>query len=150
VEDIDVYREKYMKYDCTLIGRVLVLSKLEEIAKVWATMLEECFKDEKCSYVDVAGAFDKRMGDVINFWRKHLHNAESDSWKTLKKNDDIVNIVIGQVTRFIKTFFAKEVELSAKCKAENDDIQELEDDEKHKKLIIDREVEAGGTITNAS
>ena len=61
-----------------------------------------------------------------------------------------MNIVIGQVTRFIKTFFAKEVELNAKCKAKNDDIWKLEDNEKHKKLIIDLEVEAGGTITKAS
>ena len=51
---------------------------LEESAKLWATMLEESFKDIEYSYVDVAGVFDKRMGNVINFWRNHPHNVESE------------------------------------------------------------------------
>jgi hypothetical protein len=67
VEDTDVYGEEYKKYDRKLIGRALVLSKLEEVAKGGDTILEECFKDAKCSYVDAAGAFDKKMDDVINF-----------------------------------------------------------------------------------
>jgi hypothetical protein len=77
-----------MKYDSTLIGRELVLSKLEEATKLWATMLEESFKDAKCSYVDATDSCDKKMGDVINFWRSHLHNVESGSWKKLLENDD--------------------------------------------------------------
>jgi hypothetical protein len=50
-----------------LIGRALVLSKLEEVAKLWATILEESFQDAECFYVDAASAFDKRMGDVVHF-----------------------------------------------------------------------------------
>jgi hypothetical protein len=92
VEDVDVYGEEYMKYDCTSIGRALVLSKLEE-----ATMSEESFKDAKCSYVDATGAFEKMMGDVIKIWKNHLHNVELESWKKLKENDDTLNIVFGLV-----------------------------------------------------
>jgi hypothetical protein len=47
------------------IGRALVLSKLEEVAMLHATTSEESFVGVKCSYVDAAGAFDKRMVDVI-------------------------------------------------------------------------------------
>jgi hypothetical protein len=51
-------------------------------------------------------------------------------------------------------YLIKEVDLSAKHKrkqkAESDDIWEPEKEMKQKKLIIDLEVEVGGTITNAS
>jgi hypothetical protein len=56
-------------------------------------------------------------------------------------------IVVGQVTRFMKTYMAKEVDLSAKRKrkqkTKSDDIWEPEE-----KLMIDLKVEAGGTISN--
>ena len=49
-------------------------------------------------------------------------------------------------------FKAKEVELSPKRKrkheAENDDVWEPEDEVKHKKHYIDKDVEAHGTIMN--
>jgi hypothetical protein len=67
VEDADIYGEEYMKYNRTLIGRALVLFELEEAAKFWGTILEESYKDAKCSNMDAAGVFDKKMGDVINF-----------------------------------------------------------------------------------
>ena len=65
-----------------MIGRILVLSKLEEVAMVWTTTSEESFLGIKCSYVDAAGAFNKRMADVIYQQRCHLEDAESKSWKT--------------------------------------------------------------------
>jgi hypothetical protein len=67
VEDVEVYGEEYMKYDCTLNGRALVLSKLEEVVKLRAIMSEESFKDVECSYVDAASAFDKKMDDIVHF-----------------------------------------------------------------------------------
>jgi hypothetical protein len=70
-----------MKYNRTLIGRALVLSRLKEAAKLWA------FKDVECSYVDATGASDKRMGDVVHLWKNHLHNAESKLWKKLRKRE---------------------------------------------------------------
>jgi hypothetical protein len=117
-------------------------------------MLKESSMDAECSYVDAVGAFEKRMGDFISFWRSHLYNAESELWKKLKEKDDIVNTAVVWVTRFIRIYITKEVDLSAKRKkkqkAKSDDIWELEEEMKLKKLIIDLEVEAGGTIINAS
>jgi hypothetical protein len=65
-----------------VIGRALVLSKLEEAAMLRATTLEESFVVAKRSYVDAAGTFDKNMADVIYQWKRHLQDAESESWKT--------------------------------------------------------------------
>ena len=68
-----------MKYNYTLIGRALVLSKLEEVAMLLLQCQRKSLKMQKCSYVDAMGAFDKRMDDVINFWKSHLHNAKLES-----------------------------------------------------------------------
>ena len=65
VEDADAYGNEYKKYNRTVIGRALVLLNLEEAAMLWATTSEESFASVKYSYVDVVGAFDKRMADVI-------------------------------------------------------------------------------------
>jgi hypothetical protein len=135
-----------------MIGRVLVLSKLEEAAMLRATTSEESFKGAKCFYMDAAGAFDKKMDDIVYQWRCHLRDVEPTSWKTLKGNEDIVHTMVGKVTRYVETFMAKEVELSVdhkrKQETESDDICELEEELKHKKRLIDMEVEARGTIMN--
>jgi hypothetical protein len=116
VEDADAYREEYKKYDRTVNGRALVLSKLEEAAMLRATTLEESFVGVKCSYVDAAGAFDKKMDYVICHSRRHLEDAESKSWKTQKGCDGAVDMVVSKVMRYMETFKAKEVELSPDCK----------------------------------
>jgi hypothetical protein len=116
VEDVDAYGEEYKKYDWTVIGRALVLSKLEEAAMLRATTSEESFTVVNRSYVDAAGAFDKRMAEVINEWRHHLHDVESESWKTQKGCDGVVDMVVSKVTRYMETFKAKEVELSPERK----------------------------------
>jgi hypothetical protein len=72
VEDADAYGKEFKKYDQMVIGRILVLSKLEEAAMLQATTSEDSFMGAKCSYVDASGAFDKRMADVIYYWRRHL------------------------------------------------------------------------------
>jgi hypothetical protein len=99
---------------------------LEEAAMLRATTSEESFMGAKCSYVDAAGVFDKRMADVIYRWRRHLEDAESESWKTQKGCDGIVDMVVSKVTRYMETFKAKEVELSPdrkrKQEAKNDDV----------------------------
>ena len=137
-----------------MIDRALVLSKLEEAIMLQATTLEESFVSIKCSYVDGAGAFDKRMADVIYQWRHHLKDDELESWKTQKGCDGIVDMVINKVMRYMKMFTAKEVELSLNCKkkqeVENDDVWEPEDELKDKKRRIDKEVGTRGTIVNSS
>jgi hypothetical protein len=107
VEEAYIFGEDYKKYNRTVIGWALVLSKLEEATKLWATMSEESFKGAKCSYVDAAGAFDKKMGDVIYHWRCHLCDAKLEWWKTLRGNDDTMYTMAGRVTRYIETFMAK-------------------------------------------
>jgi hypothetical protein len=55
------------------------------------------------------------------------------------------------VMRYMETFKAKEVpspDHKKKHEVENDDVWELEDELKHKKRRIDKEVEARGTIMN--
>jgi hypothetical protein len=128
-----------------VIGRALVLSKLEEAAMLQATTSEESFMGVKCSYVDAAGTLDKRMADVIYQWRRHLGDAESESWKIHKACDGAVDMVVSK---------AKEVELSPEHKrkqeAENDDVWDTEDELKDKKCRIDKEVGTCGTIVNPS
>jgi hypothetical protein len=154
VEDIGAYGEEYKKYGQIVIGRALVLLKLEEATMLWVTTSEESFMGAKCSYVDAAGAFDKRMADVIYHWRRHLHDVELELWKTKKGNDGAVDIVDSKVTRYMETFKAKEVELNPdrkrKHEAENDYVWKPEDELKDKKRRIDKEVETHGTIVNPS
>jgi hypothetical protein len=154
VEDANAYGEEYKKYDQTVIGRALVLSKLEEAAMLRATTSKESFAVVKHSYVDAAGMFDKRMADVIYQWRRHLQDAESESWKTQKGCDGVVDMVVSKVTRYMEMFKAKEVELSPEHKrkqeAENDDVWEPEDEIKDKKRRIDKEVGTHSTIVNPS
>jgi hypothetical protein len=116
VEDADAYGEEYKKYDQTVIGRALVLSKFEEAAMLWATTSKESFMGAKCSYVDAAGVFVKRMADIIYHSRRHLQDTDSESWKIQKGNDGIVDIMVSKVKRYMETFKAKEIELSPNCK----------------------------------
>jgi hypothetical protein len=71
-----------------------------------------------------------------------------------EENNDTMYIVVGRVTRYIEKYMAKEVELSAnrkrKQKAKNDDIWKSKGGLKRKKLLINLEVRAGGTIMNPS
>jgi hypothetical protein len=154
VEDAGAYGEEYKKYDQTVIGRALVLLKLEEATMLRATTLEESFTGAKCSYVDAAGAFDKRIANVLYHWWHHLYDAESESWKIQKGNGGIVDIVVSKVTRYMETFKGKEVELSPdrkrKHEAQSDDIWEPWEGLKHKKRRINMEAEARGTIMNPS
>ena len=77
-----------------------------------ATTSEESFAVVKCSYVDAAGVFDKKMVDVIYHWRRHLEDTKSKSWKTQNKCDGVVDMVVSKVKKYMETFKAKEVELS--------------------------------------
>jgi hypothetical protein len=96
------------------------------------------------------------MVDVIYQWRRHLQDAESESWKTQKGCDGTMDMVVSKVMRYMETFIdkAKEVELSPKRKrkqkAENDDVWEPEDEMKNKKHRIDKEVGTRAMIVNLS
>jgi hypothetical protein len=87
VEDANAYGEEYKKYDRMVIGRALVLSKLEEAAMLRITTSEESFAGVKCSYVDAAGTFDKRMVDVTYQWRRVSANPQPGGGKDLTSNN---------------------------------------------------------------
>ena len=112
VEDVDAYGEEYKKYDQMVIGKALVLSKLEEVGMLQAITSEESFVGVKCFCVDEAGAFRKRMANVRYHWRRHLKDVESKSWKTQKEYNDAMDVLVSKVRRYMETFKAKEVELS--------------------------------------
>jgi hypothetical protein len=149
-----MYGPEYSKYDCTLIGRALVLSKLEDAARLRATMSEDMFVDHENSYADVAGAFDKRINDVIDNWRRHMQSNTTSMSTAFVNNDDVVDLVVGRVNKFIEVFMAKEVDMKTtrkgKRKMDSDDNWEPSQDNQEKKLAIDSEIEAGGRITHPS
>jgi len=142
-----VYGEEYSKYDHSLIGRALVLSKLEEAARLHVAMSEDMFVDEDNFYTDIVGAFNKRINDVIDNWRHHMHSNSS----TLVNDDDVVNLVVGRVNKFMKVLMAKQVDFKTirkgKQKMDSDDNWEPSQDNQGKKLAIDYEIEAGNRIT---
>jgi len=151
VEDADAYGEEYKKYDQTVIGRALFLSKLEDAAMLRATMSEESFVDAEHSYVDVAGAFDRRINDIIDEWRRHVvQDGSKLSWEAPKEFDAVVDRMVSKVTRCMETLEAKQVELGPDRKkkraVENDDQWEPTQKElREKKRRIDNEAEASGT-----
>jgi len=146
-----VYGEEYSKYDHSLIGRALVLSKLEEAARLRAATTEDMFVHEDNSYADVVGAFDKRINEVIELWRHHMH---SNSSAFLNNDDQMINLVVGRVNKFMEVLKAKQVDLKntrkGKRKIDSDDNWEPSQDNEEKKLAIDSEIEAGGRITRPS
>ena len=108
-----VYGEEYSKYKRTLIGRALILSKLEDAARLRTTMSEDMFVDEENSYADVAGAFDKRINDIIDNWRRHMQSNTTSMSTTFVNNDDVVDLVVGRVNKFMEVLSAKEVDLNS-------------------------------------
>ena len=108
-----MYGEQYSKHDRTLIGRALILSKLEEAARLRTTMSEDKFVDEENSYADVAGAFDKRINDVIDNWRRHMQSNTTSMSTTFVNNGDVVDLVVGHVNKFMEVLSAKDVDLNS-------------------------------------
>jgi hypothetical protein len=117
-------------------------------------MSEESFVDAEHSYVDVAGAFDRRINDIIDEWRRHVvQDGSKLSWEAPKEFDAVVDRMVSKVTRCMETLEAKQVELGPDRKkkraAESDNGWEPTQEElKEKKRRIDNK--AGTSGTNAS
>jgi hypothetical protein len=129
-----VYGEEYSKYDHSLIGKALVISKLEEAARLRAATTEDMFVDEDNSYADVVGTFNKRINEVIELWRHHMH---SNSSAFLNNDDQVENLVVGRVNKFMEVLKAKQVDLKntskEKRKIDSDDNWEPSQDNEEKK-----------------
>ena len=69
-------------------------------------------------------------------------------------NDDVVDLVVGRVNKFMEVLSTKEVDLNStrkgKRKIDSDDNWEPSQDHQEKKFAIDSEIEASGRITHPS
>ena len=76
-------------------------------------MTEDMFVDEENSYADVVGAFDKRINEVIETWRRHMLANPTSMSTAFLNNEEVVGLVVGRVNKFMEVFKAKEVDLNS-------------------------------------
>ena len=152
VEDDIVFGEEYKKYNRTLVGRALFLSKLEEAAKVRSSVDEASFKDVGCCYWDAVHAFDRRIGEVIEYWRNKLQKPHEELLISFQENDEFVKKVVGRVEKAMEILAAKRVDLGGKRKRDDgsDSDDSWESEMRTEIAAIDREYEGGGRIARRS
>jgi hypothetical protein len=152
VEDGIRLGDEYKKYNCTPVGRALVLAKLEEAAKLRVSTKEDSFEDVECSYWDASQAFDRRIGDVIGYWRNVLEKPEGELLVSFEDNDAFVKKVVERIEKAMAIFAEKKVDPGGKRK--RDDGNDSNDSwglELHSEIAaVDREYEEGGRIARAS
>jgi hypothetical protein len=148
----DEFDEQYAAYNHTLVGRALLLSKLEEAAKVRVVYNTDRPVSTPHSSVDVAAAFDKRIADIIGHWKAFLLDGNRlMAWQG-KGDDEVVQAMVDRVESNLRALKADEVDLSPrrkqKRKREDDDDFSLE----MKKQIskVDKELQTGGLIVHPS
>ena len=148
VEPTVEFKEQYKAYNHALIGRALILSKLEEAAQVCALVDLDGESSTGNTLVEVAGAFDRRMVDIITTWRDFILDGLRPSWLYNKDDDDSVNAMVDRVDHALRALRAQEVDLSPKRKQK----RKMEDEDdyspraKRQFYIVDMEVEAGGRV----
>lgn len=125
VEHAQEFNEQYGAYNHTLIGRALFLSKLEEAAKARALVEIDGETTTGHSFVEVAGAFDKRIGDIIAEWRGFLLPDFRPIGLPIEADDEQVNVFVDRVDAALRALKVEEVDLSpkrsSKRKREDDD-----------------------------
>ena len=146
------FDEQYKAYDHTLVGRALLLSKLEEAAKVRAVYDTNGQTSTGHSSVDVAAAFDRRIGDIIGHWKAFLLDGDCLTVWQGKGDDEVVQAMVDRVESNLRTLKADEVDLSPKRKQkrkreEDDDFSPETKKQFHK---VDIEVQSGGRIVRPS
>jgi len=152
VEDDIALADEFKKYNRTLVGRALFLARLEEAAKQRSSTDEAAFKDETCCYWDAVQAFDRRIHDVIEYWRAKLHKPHGELLISFKENDEFVNRVVGQVEKAMEILAAKMVDSRGKRKRDDDDDSDgnWELEMRREIAAVDREYEEGGRIARPS
>lgn len=146
VEDDIAIGEEYKRHNRTLVGRALFLAKLEAAAKLRSTMDETTFKDVGCCYWDAVHAFDRRIGDVIKYWRNKLHKSHEELLLSFQENNEFVNKMVGRVSKATEILAAKRVDSGRKCKRDDDNDDSWESEMLNDIATIDREYEEGGRI----
>jgi RING-H2 zinc finger domain len=152
VEDEFELGEDYKKYNRTVVGRALFLAKLEEAAKQRSSTGEASFKDVGCCYWDAVHAFDKRIGDVIQYWRNMLGKPQGKLLMSFEENDAFVNKVVERIEKAMEIFGAKKVDRTGKRKRDDgSDSDDSWESEMHREIAaVDREYEEGGRIARPS
>ena len=138
--------EEYKKYNRTLVGRALFLAKLEEAAKLRCSTEEASFKDVGCCYWDAVNAFDRRIGDVIVYWRNVLQKPQVELLVSFQENDTFVNKMVERVEKAMEIFATKNVDPGGKRKRDdgNDSDDSWEPEMRREFAAVDREYEEGG------
>ena len=97
-------------------------------------------------------AFDRRIGDVIVYWRNVLLKPQEELLVSFLENDAFVKKVVERIEKALEIFAAKKVDPGGKRK--RDDGNDSDDSwglEMHRKTAtIDREYEDGGRIVRPS
>ena len=117
--------EQYKSYDHTLIGRALMLNKLEEAAKVRHDVDVDGISKSSQALVDVARTFDKRVTDIIHEWRSLIISHDRPSMMYLRDYEEIVSAIIEKLNNALTILKEHEVDLpckhNRKKKHEDDD-----------------------------
>jgi hypothetical protein len=146
------FNEQYEAYDHTLIGRALFLSKLEEVAKVRAVYDTDGQSTTTHSSIDVAAAFDRRIGDIIGHWKAFLLDGDRlTAWQG-KGDDEVVQAIIDRVESAFRALKTNEVDLSPKRKQKRkrEDDDDFSPETKKQLAKVDAEVQSGGPIVRPS
>ena len=150
-DDIELH-ESYKKYDHTLIGRALVLAKLEEAAKLRISMKDESFEEADINFWDALQIYVKHIDDAISHWRTSLENPTPELLMSITAEESFVNDVVAQIESAMDVFRSKKVDPGKKRK--RGDGNESDDSWRsgHNREIaaVDREYEEGGRIAHAS
>jgi hypothetical protein len=131
-------------YNMKLIGGPLILSKLEETAKVHSLVDLYGNSMTKNKMEDIAKAFDTRMNEVIMKWRLYLGEGNDPFWLHVKSEDAMINKLMDDVDRAVMALEAHEVDITPKKKSKRK-IEEEDDHSPETKWQferVDMEVEA--------
>ena len=137
------------KYNHDLIGRALVLSKLEEAAKVRCRVDLDQILTQEHKMEDVARAFDRRMDDVITKWRDYLGGIDAGGELNLfhvKNEDQEIQKLLHAVDTAVSTLQACEVDLSRKNKRRMSEEDDHSPNTKRQFERVDMEVGASREI----
>lgn len=126
VESSKEFNEVFAAYDHTLIGRALFLSKLEEAAEVRDAVEIDAEFDNPTPMVDVAEAFDKRVGEIIKHWREFLFEGVTEgNLYSLQMADKVLDNLLLKLESALKALKLKTVDLTPK----RDKKRKLEEDD---------------------
>lgn len=143
--------KSYNTYNHTLIGRALVLAKLEEAAKLQDAVKEESFADSDITYWDAVAIYVKHIDDAITHWRTSLQNPTPELLVSITAEESLVKKVVAQIESAMEVFRCKE---DPGKKRKRVDGNESDDSwmSGHRREIaaVDREYVEGGRIARPS